>query len=302
MALIGDILSTIGNTPLIELKHVVPEGGGRVFAKLENLNPSGSIKDRIIKPMLEDAMDKGLLKEGGTIVEPTSGNTGISMSFIAAAMGFKAVLVMPETMSRERVAFMRSYGAEIILTSGKENLDGSIRVAKQIAKDRNGFMPNQYDNMVNTEVHSKTTGVEILNDLPDVDAVFAGIGTGGTISGIGKAFKEAGISAKAYGIEPEYSPIITQGWATTHKIQGVGVNIVPGNYQKEYVEAVVQVRDEDAEEMCVRLCREEAIFGGVSSGANVFAACRYARDHPGEKIVAIIPDRADRYFSTGLFD
>lgn len=300
MAIIDSILSAVGDTPLIELKHVVPEGG-RVFAKLENLNPSGSIKDRIIKPMIEDAVAKGLLKEGGTIVEPTSGNTGISMAFIAAAMGYKAVLVMPETMSKERVSFMRSYGAEIVLTPGNENMDGSIRVAKEIAAERGGYMPNQYDNLVNTEVHSKTTGVEILRDLPDVSAVFAGIGTGGTVSGIGKAFKEAGSSAKAYGIEPAYSPIITQGWAATHKIQGVGVNIVPGNYRPEYVEEVVQVRDEDAEEMCVRLSREEAIFGGVSSGANVFAACRYAAEHPGEKVVAIIPDRADRYFSTGLF-
>lgn len=300
MAIIDSILSAVGNTPLIELKHVVPEGG-RVFAKLEYLNPSGSIKDRIIKPMIEDAVARGLLKEGGTIVEPTSGNTGISMAFIAAAMGYKAVLVMPETMSKERVSFMRSYGAEIVLTPGNENMDGSIRVAKEIAEERGAYMPNQYDNLVNTQVHCETTGAEILRDLPDVSAVFAGIGTGGTVSGIGKAFKEAGSPAKAYGIEPEYSPIITQGWAAIHKIQGIGVNIVPGNYQKEYVEDVVQVKDEDAEAMCVRLSREEAIFGGVSSGANVFAACRYAAEHPGEKVVAIIPDRADRYFSTGLF-
>ena len=299
--LIDSILSAIGNTPLVELKRISPEGG-RVFAKLEYLNPSGSIKDRIIKPMIDDAVSRGLLDVGGTIVEPTSGNTGISMSFIAAAMGYKAVLVMPETMSKERVAFIRSYGAEIVLTPGDEGMDGSIRVANEIAAERGGYVPNQYNNPVNTEVHCKTTGAEIVRDLPDADAVFAGVGTGGTASGIAKAFKDAGLGAKVYGIEPAESPILTKGWAAPHRIQGIGVNIVPGNFHPDYLEGVVDVKDQDAVDMALRLAREEAIFGGVSSGANVFAACRYAAENPGSKVVAIIPDRADRYFSTGMYD
>ena len=299
--LIDSILSAIGNTPLVELKRISPEGG-RVFAKLEYLNPSGSIKDRIIKPMIDDAVSRGLLDVGGTIVEPTSGNTGISMSFIAAAMGYKAVLVMPETMSKERVAFIRSYGAEIVLTPGDEGMDGSIRIANEIAAERGGYVPNQYNNPVNTEVHCKTTGAEIVRDLPDADAVFAGVGTGGTASGIAKAFKDAGLGAKVYGIEPAESPILTKGWAAPHRIQGIGVNIVPGNFHPDYLEGVVDVKDQDAVDMALRLAREEAIFGGVSSGANVFAACRYAEENPGSKVVAIIPDRADRYFSTGMYD
>lgn len=299
--IIDSILSAIGNTPLVELKRIAPENG-RVFAKLENLNPSGSIKDRIIKPMIEDAVERGLLDVGGTIVEPTSGNTGISMSFIAAAMGYKAVLVMPETMSKERVAFIRAYGAEIVLTPGDEGMDGSIRVANEIAAERGGYVPNQYNNPVNTEVHCKTTGAEIVRDLPDADAVFAGVGTGGTASGIAKAFKDAGLGAKVYGIEPAESPILTKGWAAPHRIQGIGVNIVPGNFHPDYLEGVVDVKDQDAVDMALRLAREEAIFGGVSSGANVYAACRYAEENPGSKVVAIIPDRADRYFSTGMFD
>lgn len=299
--MIDSILSAIGNTPLVELKRISPECG-QVFAKLEYLNPSGSIKDRIIKPMIEDAVEKGLLDVGGTIVEPTSGNTGISMSFIAAAMGYKAVLVMPETMSKERVAFIRSYGAEIILTPGDEGMDGSIRVAREIAEERGGYVPNQYDNPVNTEVHCKTTGAEIVRDLPDVDAVFAGVGTGGTASGIAKALKDAGLDAKVYAIEPAESPILTKGWAAPHRIQGIGVNIVPGNFRPEYIEGVVDVSDQDAVDTALRLAREEGIFGGVSSGANVFAACRYVEENPGSKAVAIIPDRADRYFSTGMYD
>ena len=301
MAIIDDILSAIGDTPMVELKRISPEGS-HVFAKLECLNPSGSIKDRIIKPMIDDAVERGLLDVGGTIVEPTSGNTGISMSFIAAAMGYKAVLVMPETMSKERVAFIKSYGAEIILTPGDEGMDGSIRVANEIAAERGGYVPNQYHNPVNTEVHFKTTGAEILRDLPDVDAAFAGIGTGGTASGIGKAFKANGSKAKMFGIEPAESPIITKGIAAPHRIQGIGVNIVPDNYRPEYVDEVIGVPDQEAVDMALRLAREEAVFGGISSGANVYAACEYAREHPGCKVVAVIPDRADRYFSTGIYD
>ncbi|MBQ8179175.1 MAG: cysteine synthase family protein [Candidatus Methanomethylophilaceae archaeon] len=301
MAVIESILSAIGNTPLVELKRISPEGG-RVFAKLEYLNPSGSIKDRIIRPMIEDAVARGLLEEGGTIVEPTSGNTGISMSFIAAAMGYKAVLVMPETMSKERVQFIRSYGAEIVLTPGDEGMDGSIRIAREIAEERGGYVPNQYDNPVNTEVHCRTTGAEIVRDLPGLSAVFAGVGTGGTASGIGKAIREAGLGAKVYAIEPAESPILSKGWAAPHRIQGIGVNIVPGNYRPDYIEGIIGVPDQEAVDMAVRLAREEAIFGGVSSGANVYAACRYVEENPGSDVVAIIPDRADRYFSTGMYD
>ncbi|MBR6203798.1 MAG: DUF2791 family P-loop domain-containing protein [Candidatus Methanomethylophilaceae archaeon] len=301
MAINNSILDSVGNTPMVELRRISPKGT-KVYAKLECLNPSGSIKDRIIKPIIEDAMSRGLLEEGGTIVEPTSGNTGISMAFICAAMGFKAVLAMPETMSKERVNFVRAYGAEIVLTPGSEGMDGSIRAARRIAEERGGFVPNQYDNPVNTEVHCATTGAEIIRDLPDLDAVFAGIGTGGTISGIGKAIKQAGIKAEAVGIQPAESPLLTGGKAAPHKIQGIGVNIVPKNYRKEYVDRIVDVHDDDAVAMALRLAREEAVFGGVSSGANVSAAVEYAESHPGCKVVAIIPDRGDRYFSTGMYD
>ena len=301
MAINNSILDSIGNTPMVELRRISPKGT-KVYAKLECLNPSGSIKDRIIKPIIEDALAKGLLKEGGTIVEPTSGNTGISMAFVCTAMGYKAVLTMPETMSKERVNFVRAYGAEIVLTSGAEGMDGSIRVAREIAEERGGFVPNQYDNPVNTEVHCKTTGAEIIRDLPDVDAVFAGIGTGGTASGIGKALKQAGLDAKMFGIQPAESPLLTGGKAAIHKIQGIGVNIVPKNYHKEYIDAIIDIHDDDAVAMSLRLAREEAIFGGVSSGANVLAAVKFAENNPGCKVVAIIPDRGDRYFSTGMYD
>ena len=246
-------------------------------------------------------MAKGLLKEGGTIVEPTSGNTGISMAFVCTAMGYKAVLTMTETMSKERVNFVRAYGAEIVMTPGAEGMDGSMRVAHEIAEERGGFVPNQYDNPV-TEGHCKTTGAEIIRDLPDVDAVFAGIGTGGTASGIGKALKQAGLDAKMFGIQPAESPLLTGGKAAIHKIQGIGVNIIPKNYRKEYIDAIIDIHDDDAVAMSLRLAREEAIFGGVSSGANVLAAVKFAENHPGCKVVAIIPHRGDRYFSTGMYD
>lgn len=301
MAIINSILDAVGNTPLLELKRISPKGT-KVYAKLEYLNPSGSIKDRIIKPMIEDAVSRGVLKEGGTIVEPTSGNTGISMAFICAAMGYKAVLVMPETMSKERVAFVRAYGAEIVLTPGAEGMDGSIRKAHEIAKERGGFVPNQYDNHINTEAHAATTGAEIVRDLPDVDAVFAGIGTGGTASGIGKAMKEAGLKGEVVGIQPKESPLLTGGKAALHKIQGIGVNIIPQNYRKEYVDRIVDIHDDDAVKMAVRLSHEEGVFGGVSSGANVLAAVQYAEQHPGCKVIALIPDMGDRYISTGMYD
>ena len=301
MTLYSSITETIGETPLVRLNRMTPPGT-HVYVKIEKGNPAGSIKDRAALSMIDDAVAKGLLEDGGTIIEPTSGNTGIAISMIAAARGYKAVIVMPDTMSKERISLMRAYGAEVVLSPGSEGMQGAVDLAERIRAERGGFIAGQFDNPANVAAHRTGTGKEILRDLPDVDYVYAGIGTGGTASGIGLAFKDAGSDAKVIGIEPAESPLITEGHAGKHKIQGIGSNFVPGNYLPEAVDSVETVPTDDAIRTAVELARKEGVFVGISSGANVFAAIRKAREEPSAKIVAILPDGGEKYMSLGIYE
>ena len=301
MTVYADITETIGETPLVRLNRITP-AGSEIYVKIERGNPGGSIKDRAVLSMINDAEARGVLKKGGTIVEPTSGNTGISIALIAAARGYKAVIIMPDTMSKERISSMRAYGAEVILSPGSKGMAGAVELANQIAKERDGFVIDQFGNLMNTAAHRTGTGREILRDIPDVDLVFAGFGTGGTASGIALAFQDAGVKGKVIGVEPAESPLISEGHAGPHRIQGIGANFVPGNLNKEVLGGIVTVRGEDAIATTIALAREEGIFCGISSGANVFAAIREAKENPGKKIVAILPDGGEKYMSLGIFD
>ncbi len=301
MTLYSSITETIGETPLVRLNRMTPPGT-HVYVKIEKGNPAGSIKDRAALSMIDDAVAKGLLEDGGTIIEPTSGNTGIAISMIAAARGYKAVIVMPDTMSKERISLMRAYGAEVVLSPGSEGMQGAVDLAERIRAERGGFIAGQFDNPANVAAHRTGTGKEILRDLPDVDYVYAGIGTGGTASGIGLAFKDARSDAKVIGIEPAESPLITEGHAGKHNIQGIGSNFVPGNYLPEAVDSVETVPTDDAIRTAVELARKEGVFVGISSGANVFAAIRKAREEPSAKIVAILPDGGEKYMSLGIYE
>lgn len=301
MTLYNSITETIGRTPLVRLNRINPPGT-HVYVKVERGNPAGSIKDRAALSMIDDAVARGALKEGGTIVEPTSGNTGISIAMIAAARGYRAVIVMPDTMSKERISLMKAYGAEVVLSPGAQGMQGAVDLAAEIAEKRGGFVAGQFDNPANTQAHRVTTGPEILRDLPEVDYVFAGIGTGGTASGIALSFKDAGSKARVIGIEPAESPLITEGHAGPHAIQGIGSNFIPGNYLPEAVDSVETVTGDDAVRTAVDLARMEGIFAGISSGANVFAALRKAKEEPTAEIVAILPDGGDKYMSLGIYE
>ena len=300
--LFDDVLSSIGNTPLIRLNRLTEGMGSEVYVKVEGKNPAGSIKDRAALSMIEDAVARGVLEEGGTVIEPTSGNTGIGLCMVCAVRGYKAVIIMPDTMSKERISLMKAYGAEVILTPGKDGMAGAVSEAERIAEERGGIIAGQFDNPANPRAHVVGTAKEILNDLPDVDYVVAGIGTGGTATGIGKGFKLYSSNAKVVGVEPAESPLITEGRSGPHKIQGIGANFIPGNYLEEYIDRVVTVKGDDSIEMMRRLAREEGILAGISSGAAVFAALEIASKEEGKKIVAILPDVGDRYLSTGIFD
>lgn len=301
MTVYSSITDTIGETPLVRLNRMVPPGT-HVYVKIERGNPAGSIKDRAALSMIDDAVARGLLPEGGTIIEPTSGNTGIAISMIAAARGYKAVIVMPDTMSKERISLMKAYGAEIVLSPGAQGMQGAVDLAERIRTERGGFIAGQFDNPANTAAHRTGTGREILRDLPDVDFVYAGIGTGGTASGIALAFRDAGSKARVIGIEPAESPLITEGHAGAHQIQGIGSNFVPGNYDKDVIAGVETVTGDDAIRTAVDLARKEGIFAGISSGANVFAAIRKVREDPTAKVVAILPDGGEKYMSLGIYE
>ena len=301
MAIYEDITETIGETPMVRLNSIAPKGS-HVYVKIERGNPGGSIKDRAVLGMLNEAEAKGILKKGGTIVEPTSGNTGIALAMISAARGYNAILTMPDTMSKERVAYMSAYGAEIIFTPGSEGMQGAVDKANEIARERGGFVLGQFDNEANKRAQRVTTGKEILRDLPDVDFVVAGFGTGGTASGIGLAVKDMGSKAKVIAIEPAESPLVTGGHAGPHKIQGIGANFIPGNLEKDVISEFVTVKGDDAIETTKQLARKEGIFAGISSGAAVWYALEIAKEHPEKKIVAILPDGGDKYISTHIYD
>lgn len=300
MAVYGNILETVGETPIVRLRRIVPPGA-EIYVKPERGNPGGSIKDRAALSMIEDAEASGLLGPGGTIVEPTSGNTGIALCMAAAVRGYKAIMVMPDTMSEERIAYMRAYGAEIVLTPGSLGMKGATDKAEEIAEKTGAFLPNQFENPANPSAHRTGTGKEILRDLPDADFVFCGIGTGGTATGLAQVFEDAGSKTRVIGVEPAESPLISSGVSGPHRIQGIGANFVPGCLDEERLFGIVTVTSEDAERTAVRLAREEGIFAGISSGAAVAAAVEFSKDNKGKKLLAVLPDGGEKYLSTGIY-
>lgn len=300
-------LGLIGNTPLVELTHVEKAYGleARLLAKLEYFNPAGSVKDRIAKEMIEQAERDGKLKPGSTIIEPTSGNTGIGLAAIAAAKGYRIIIVLPETMSIERRNIIKAYGAELVLTDGTKGMKGAIAKAEELAKEiENSFIPGQFENPANPAAHKKTTGPEIWNDTDgNVDAFVAGVGTGGTLTGVGQYLKAKKSDVEVIAVEPETSPVLSQGYAGAHKIQGIGAGFVPKTLNTEVYNEVVLVKDDDAFKYSKAIAKEEGILVGISSGAALAAAIEYAKraENKGKNIVVLLPDSGDRYYSTSLF-
>lgn len=303
----SSVAELIGNTPLVELKHIEKKYNleATILAKLEYLNPAGSVKDRIAKEMIEDAEKKGLLKEGSTIIEPTSGNTGIGLAAIAAAKGYKLIIVLPETMSVERRNIIKAYGAEIVLTEGSKGMPGAIAKAKELAEEiENSFIAGQFVNPANPEAHRKTTGPEIWNDTDGkVDAFVAGVGTGGTVTGVGEYLKEKNPDIKIYAVEPASSPVLSEGKSGAHKIQGIGAGFVPDILNTKIYDEVIKVENEDAFALGKEIAKTEGVQVGISSGAALFAAIEWAKkpENKGKTIVALLPDSGDRYYSTPLF-
>jgi cysteine synthase A len=305
MNIYDDITKTIGHTPLVRLNHIGKETGATIAVKLEFFNPLSSVKDRIGVAMIDAAERDGKLKPGGLIVEPTSGNTGIALAFVAAARGYRLILTMPETMSLERRALLKIFGAELVLTPGPEGMSGAIRKAEEIVASTPGaFMPQQFKNPANVEIHQKTTAEEIWKDTDGkVDFLVAGVGTGGTITGIASVIKKRKPSFKAIGVEPAASPVLSGGKSGPHKIQGIGAGFVPEIYRPELVDEIITVADQDAGNNARRMAREEGILVGISSGAAITAAFKVAErpENKGKLIVAIIPSCGERYLSTWLF-
>ena len=300
-------IDLIGNTPLVEVKNIEKELGleARVLVKLEYFNPAGSVKDRIAKGMIEDAEEKGLLKEGSVIIEPTSGNTGIGLAAIAAAKGYRIILTMPETMSVERRNILKAYGAEIVLTEGAKGMKGAIAKADELAKEiPNSFIPGQLVNPANPATHRATTGPEIWNDTDgDVDIFIAGVGTGGTLTGVGEYLKEKKPDVKIVALEPATSPVLSEGKSGAHKIQGIGAGFVPDVLNTKVYDEIITVENDDAFATGKLLAKHEGVLVGISSGAALWAAIDYAKrpENKGKTIVALLPDNGDRYYSTPLF-
>ena len=300
-------IDLIGNTPLVEVKNIEKELGleARVLVKLEYFNPAGSVKDRIAKGRIEDAEEKGLLKEGSVIIEPTSGNTGIGLAAIAAAKGYRIILTMPETMSVERRNILKAYGAEIVLTEGAKGMKGAIAKADELAKEiPNSFIPGQFVNPANPAAHRATTGPEIWNDTDgDVDIFIAGVGTGGTLTGVGEYLKEKKPDIKIVALEPATSPVLSEGKSGAHKIQGIGAGFVPDVLNTKVYDEIITVENDDAFATGKLLAKHEGVLVGISSGAALWAAIDYAKrpENKGKTIVALLPDNGDRYYSTPLF-
>ena len=300
-------LGLVGNTPLVEVVNIEKEFGleATVLVKLEYFNPAGSVKDRIAKAMIEDAEQKGLLKEGSVIIEPTSGNTGIGLAAIAASRGYRIILTMPETMSVERRNILKNYGAEIVLTEGAKGMKGAIAKAEELAKEIPGsFIPGQFDNPANPAIHKATTGPEIWRDTDGkVDIFIAGVGTGGTVTGTGEYLKEQNPAIKVVALEPEDSPVLSEGRAGAHKIQGIGAGFVPKVLNTGIYDEVFRASNQDAFDTAKLLARKEGISVGISSGAALFGAIQLAKrpENKGKVIVALLPDSGDRYYSTALF-
>lgn len=307
MKIYTSVEQLIGGTPLLELTHVEQEYDlkARLLAKLECFNPGGSAKDRPAKAMVEDAEAKGLLKPGSTIIEPTSGNTGIGLAMMAVSRGYRAIIVMPETMSIERQRLMKAYGAELVLTDGAKGMPGAIEKAKELAQEiPNSFIPGQFENPVMADVHEETTGPEIWADADGrVDIFVAGVGTGGTLTGVGRFLKKQNPDVKIVAVEPDSSPVLSEGKGGAHGIQGIGAGFVPVVLDTAVYDEIVRVRDEDALHTGKRIAQREGILVGISSGAAVWAALELAKrpENAGKNIVALLPDTGERYLSTAMF-
>jgi cysteine synthase len=305
MSIAEDITQLVGNTPLVRLRRVTEGVGADVVAKLEYFNPGGSVKDRIGVAMLDAAEEAGLIKPDTIILEPTSGNTGIALAMVAAARGYKLVLTMPDTMSNERRILLRAYGAELVLTPGKEGMPGAIAKAEELAKsDQRYFVPQQFENPANPAIHRATTAEEVWKQTDGkVDIFIAGVGTGGTITGVGQVLKDRKPDVQVIAVEPAASPVLSGGQKGPHPIQGIGAGFVPPVYDEDVVDEVIQVGNEDALELARRLASEEGLLAGISSGAAVVAALEVAKrpENKGKQIVVVLPSNGERYLSTVLF-
>lgn len=299
-----NIIDMIGNTPILKLNNLVDENMGKIYVKLEKYNPGGSIKDRAALGMIEEAENRGLLKEGNIIVEPTSGNTGIALAMIGKMRGYKVIIVMPETMSAERRKLMKAFDAEVILTSGSQGMAGAINKAKDLVDSNKGyFMPQQFVNEANLRKHYDTTADEILKSIEDINVFVAGVGTGGTISGVGKRLKEFNKEIKIVAVEPKSSAVLSGGEPDSHKIQGIGAGFIPELYDFDVVDDIITITDDEAYEAAKMVASKEGILVGISSGANIAASLKVAkRLGKGKKIVTVAPDGGERYLSTGIFD
>ena len=297
------ILELVGKTPVLKVNSLVDENSAEVYVKLEKFNPGGSVKDRAALGMIEKAEKEGLLKPGVTIVEPTSGNTGIGLAMIGKLKGYKVIIIMPETMSKERRDLIKAYGAELVLTEGSKGMKGAIEKALEYEKQGGYFIPQQFENIANPEKHYATTAEEIFEDINDLDYFISGVGTGGTVTGVGKNLKEKISGLKVVAVEPSKSPVLSGGNPGAHKIQGIGAGFVPGNYDSSIIDEVVQVTDEDAFKTAKEFAAQEGVLIGISSGAAVFAALELAKKvGKGKKILAIAPDGGEKYISMGLYD
>jgi len=298
----NSVADLVGKTPIVKLNRITGPEDAEIYLKLEFFNPGSSVKDRIALSMIEAAEKAGDIKPGDTIIEPTSGNTGIGLAMIAAAKGYKSVLVMPETMSLERRNLLRAYGADLILTPGPDGMKGAIAKATEVSEEKGWFMPQQFNNMANPEVHRLTTGPEIVEAMDQLDAFVSGIGTGGTITGAGEVLKKNFPGIEIVAVEPKDSPILSGGQPGPHKIQGIGAGFIPEILDTEIYDTIIQVSNEDAYEVARKVAREEGILGGVSSGAAIYAALEVARRlGKGKKVLAILPSNGERYLSTPLY-
>lgn len=295
----NNVLDMIGNTPMIKLNNI---GNSNLYVKLEKYNPAGSIKDRAVYYMVENLEKNGLLKKGDVLVEATSGNTGIALSMIGSLKGYKVIIVMPETMSVERRTLMKAYGAELILTDGSLGMKGSIEMMNKLLSENTNYISlKQFENEYNPLAHYETTGVEIYNQVKDIDIFVCGVGTGGTISGVGKYLKEKNPNIKVVAVEPEGSPVISKNKKGSHKIQGIGAGFIPKNYNENVVDEVMTITDEESYKGVRIMAQKEGILVGISSGANVYAALKLCEMYPDKKIVTVAPDGIDKYMSMGIF-